>query len=84
MVLWVESWVSSCKSLTQWDVLGEYARTTDNVPLAMDCMWRLLEWEALAGSLVNNKHQVRMLSRVGYLAGFRSNSHCYSWAASST
>lgn len=59
MVLWVESWVSCCKALTQWDVLGEYARSTDNVPLAMDCMWRLHEWEALQGSLVQNKHQVR-------------------------
>jgi hypothetical protein len=58
MVVWVESWVSSCKSLTQWDVLGEYARATDNVPLAMDCMWRLHEWEALQGSLLQNKHQV--------------------------
>jgi hypothetical protein len=69
MVLWVESWVSSCKSLTQWDVLGEYARATDNVPLAMDCMWRLLEWEALQGSLVQNKQQV---SWAGAAAGSSS------------
>jgi hypothetical protein len=26
--------------------------------LAMDCMWRLHEWEALQGSLLHNKHQV--------------------------
>ena len=62
MVLWVESWVAASKALTQWDVLVEYARGIDNVPLAMDCMWRLHEWEALQGSLLQNKHQVGSLA----------------------
>jgi hypothetical protein len=59
MVLWVDSWVAATKALTQWDVLHEYARATDNVPLAMDCLWRVHDWEALQGSLMQNKPQVR-------------------------
>lgn len=58
MVLWVESWVQCTKALTQWDVLSEYARATDNIPLAMDCLWRLHEWTPLQQMLVQNQGQV--------------------------
>jgi hypothetical protein len=58
MVLWVESWVSCTKALTQWDVLSEYARVVDNQPLSMDCLWRLHEWDHLAAVLQQNKGQV--------------------------
>lgn len=58
MVLWVDSWVQCTKSLTQWDVLSEYARATENIPLAMDCLWRLHEWESLQQMLVQNQGQV--------------------------
>jgi hypothetical protein len=59
IVLWVDSWVASTKSLTQWDVLADYSRSSDNLPLAMDCMWRLHEWETLAAMLMQNQGQVR-------------------------
>lgn len=55
---WVEGWVSASKALTQWDVLADYARATDNLPLAMDCLWRLHDWEMLQGMLAQNQGQV--------------------------
>lgn len=59
MVLWVDSWVSCTKALTQWDVLLEYSRSTDNLPLAMDCLWRLHDWDSLQASLAQNQGQVK-------------------------
>ncbi|WIA37453.1 hypothetical protein OEZ86_014371 [Tetradesmus obliquus] len=58
IVLWVESWVGCSKALTQWDVLADYSRAADNTPLAMDCLWRLHDWETLSGMLANNQGQM--------------------------
>jgi hypothetical protein len=59
IVLWVDSWVASTKALTQWDVLADYSRNSDNLPLAMDCLWRLHDWETLSAMLMQNQGQVR-------------------------
>lgn len=63
IVLWVESWVGCSKALTQWDVLADYSRAADNTPLAMDCLWRLHDWETLTGMLANNQGQVGAMKR---------------------
>jgi hypothetical protein len=62
IVLWVDSWVACTKSLTQWDVLADYSRNSDNVSLAMDCLWRLHDWETLSHMLSQNQGQVRSLN----------------------
>jgi transformation/transcription domain-associated protein len=59
IVLWVDSWVACTKSLTQWDVLADYSRNSDNLPLAMDCLWRLHDWDSLSVMLAQNQGQVR-------------------------
>eukprot|EP00955_Chlamydomonas_euryale_P114622 366292-Chlamydomonas_euryale.AAC.1 len=39
-------------------MLSEYARMTDNHEIAVDCLWRLSDWQSLKDTL-NNKAQVR-------------------------
>jgi len=49
--MWVEQWVDCAKSLCQWGTLDEYARSTYNYELAMDCQWRLSEWPKLKDTM---------------------------------
>ena len=60
--VWVEQWINCAKQLTQWDVLLDFARSTDNALLSMECMWRLADWTGLREHMLT-KAQVRVCHR---------------------
>ncbi|KAK9813189.1 hypothetical protein WJX72_010368 [[Myrmecia] bisecta] len=45
--LWQSQYLSCCAELHQWDVVAEYARSTENYSLLMDCLWKLHDWGTL-------------------------------------
>eukprot|EP00798_Chlamydomonas_sp_ICE-L_P011531 gene11531-34243_t len=49
--MWIDQWVYCAKQLNQWDSLLEYARSTENHELAVDCLWRQSEWADLKDTL---------------------------------
>eukprot|EP00983_Pelagomonas_calceolata_P123927 1161053-Pelagomonas_calceolata.AAC.1 len=57
--MWIEQWVGCTKSLSQWDILEEYARETHNQELSLDCLWRLQDWIGLKQTLSSKVVQCR-------------------------
>lgn len=56
--MWIEQWVGCAKNLCQWDTLSEYARSTHNHELNLDCLWRLQDWVGLKETLTTKVSQV--------------------------
>lgn len=42
--IWEDRWVSSAKSLQQWDLLTELSKSDSNPELGLECLWRLADW----------------------------------------
>ena len=45
--VWVEQWVHCSTQLGNWDTLLDYSRGVDNHELAVECMWKLSDWNGL-------------------------------------
>lgn len=70
--MWIEQWVGCTKSLSQWDILEEYARETHNQELSLDCLWRLQDWiglkQTLSSKVVQLEESPQMLMIKSYMA----------------
>lgn len=53
-LFWEEGWINSSRSMCQWDVLTEFARTVMNYDLLHECLWRIPEWSGMKEVLVRN------------------------------
>lgn len=53
-LFWEEGWINSSRSMCQWDVLTEFARTVMNYELLHECLWRIPEWSGMKEALVRN------------------------------
>lgn len=42
--IWEDRWISSAKSLQQWDLLTELSKSDSNPELGLECLWRLADW----------------------------------------
>ncbi|GFR40173.1 hypothetical protein Agub_g730, partial [Astrephomene gubernaculifera] len=49
--LWVEQWLDCCRHLNHWDLLLEYGKTTEQLEVVVDCLWRLSDWTQLREQL---------------------------------
>ncbi|KAI9139518.1 hypothetical protein BKA69DRAFT_1040037 [Paraphysoderma sedebokerense] len=44
--LWEDHWIMCAEKLQQWDILDELSRHDGNNELALECAWRMKEWNA--------------------------------------
>ncbi|KAL8008147.1 putative transcription-associated protein [Plasmopara halstedii] len=42
--LWEERWVGCAKQLCQWQLMNDYAKSTQNQDLLLDCAWKRGDW----------------------------------------
>ncbi|GIL45633.1 hypothetical protein Vafri_2841, partial [Volvox africanus] len=42
--LWVEQWLSCCRQLNHWDLMLDYGKSTEQMEVVVDCLWRLSDW----------------------------------------
>lgn len=47
MSLWEERWIELNKDLCHWDVLADYANSTNSTTLLLESAWKSRDWEAL-------------------------------------
>lgn len=45
--LWAEQWLSCCRQLNHWDLLLDYGKSTEQMEVVVDCLWRLSDWTQL-------------------------------------
>lgn len=44
--LWEERWVGCAKQLCQWQLMNDFAKSTQNQDLLLDCAWKRGDWAA--------------------------------------
>lgn len=44
MCLWEEQWINCAVQLSQWDVLADFGRTTENYEILLDTLWKVPDW----------------------------------------
>jgi len=44
--LWEERWVGCAKQLCQWQLMNDFAKSTQNQDLLLDCAWKRGDWSA--------------------------------------
>ncbi|KAF9567316.1 hypothetical protein CPC08DRAFT_17123 [Agrocybe pediades] len=59
--LWEDHWVLAAEKLQQWDVLYDFAKGESNHELALECAWRIKDWQENKESL---EQQISLLPEV--------------------
>lgn len=44
MCLWEEQWINCAVQLSQWDVLADFGKTTENYEILLDTLWKVPDW----------------------------------------